>query len=79
MEDLRRIIIPLGAEDRTYEINGVSYIVASRFTPLKIKDEDTTAADRVCRYCEIYSADLIESENTYILDCECVSAAGKEE
>ena len=41
-------IVGVGMEDRNYTINGVTYVVSSRFAPTRIKEKcEPTLSDRL--------------------------------
>ncbi len=66
--------------DREYVVNGVRYIVASRFLPFRPKKEAPVfLRDRLDHYLTTNTAELTCAENRSTLNAECVCAAvGKE-
>lgn len=66
--------------DREYVVNGVRYIVASRFLPFRPKMEAPVfLRDRLDHYLTTNTAELTCAEDRSTLNAECVCAAvGKE-
>ena len=66
--------------DREYVVNGVRYIVASRFLPFRPKMEAPVfLRDRLDHYLTTNTAELTCAEDRSTLNPECVCAAvGKE-
>ena len=66
--------------DREYVVNGVRYIVASRFLPFRPKKEAPVfLRDRLDHYLTTNTAELTCAEDRSTLNVECVCAAvGKE-
>ena len=67
-------------EDREYIVNGVRYIVASRFLPFRPKKESPIfLKDRLEHHLTAFAAELTAEAEPYTIDAECVcSAVGKE-
>ena len=76
-----RWIVGGGMDDRSYTINGVRYIVSSRFAPTSIKERrDPTLSDRLHSYIGSGFAKLTISGQTDMIDDEyACSAAGEED
>ena len=72
-------LVSFGSEEHEYTVNGVRYIVSSRFEPIQVRDKTPTLTDRIGEHLENAIADLIKNDDECILDDECVSAAGKED
>ena len=68
-----------GGERQVYEVNGVRYIVSSRFQPLKPKEKKVTLKTRVSEYLQSELAELMPTDNDVTIMQECVSTAGKED
>ena len=68
-----------GGERQVYEVNGVRYIVSSRFQPLKPKEKKVTLKTRVGEYLQSELAELMPTDNNVTIMQECVSTAGKED
>lgn len=66
--------------DREYVVNGVQYIVASRYLPFRPKKEAPAfLRDRLNHYLSTNTAELTCAEDRSTLNAECVCAAvGKE-
>ena len=66
--------------DREYVVNGVRYIVASRFLPFRPKKEAPVfLRDRLDHYLTTNTAELTDKTEPFTLNAECVCAAvGKE-
>ena len=67
-------------EDREYVVNGVRYIVASRFLPFRPKKEQPVfLRDRLEHHLTAYAAELTAEAEPSTIDPECVcTAVGKE-
>ena len=76
-----RWIVGVGMEDRSYTINGVKYVVSSRFAPTRIKEKsEPTLSDRLHSYIGSGFAKLTIMGQTDIIDDEyACSAAGEED
>ncbi|MEE1321768.1 MAG: hypothetical protein UHM85_09620 [Acutalibacteraceae bacterium] len=71
-------VVPMEPEE--YVINGVKYIVESRFAPIKIKDTEPTLKERFAKTITSDFVCLTENTDTDILDTNYVcSTAGKED
>ena len=68
----------LGAPARSYVVNGVTYQVGSRFTPIDFKAEkqkEKTVFDRVCHYLNNDFADLTDAVANRKMESEYVCPA----
>ena len=67
-------------QDQEYVVNGVRYIVASRFLPFRPKKEAPVfLRDRLDHYLTTNTAELTDKTKPFTLNAECVCAAvGKE-
>ena len=76
-----RWIVGVGMEDRSYTINGVKYVVSSRFAPPRIKEKcEPTLSDRLHSYIGSGFAKLTIMGQTDMIDDEyACSAAGEED
>ena len=76
-----RWIVGVGMEDRSYTINGVKYVVSSRFAPTRIKEKcEPTLSDRLHSYIGSGFAKLTIMRQTDMIDGEhACSAAGEED
>jgi len=74
-------IVGVGMEDRSYTINGVKYVVSSRFAPTSIKEKrEPTLSDRLHSHIGSGFAKLNIPRQTDIIDDEyACSAAGEED
>lgn len=77
MNDIR-FIIGLGSGEHEYTVNGVRYIVTSKFIPLDFKNFKDTLADAIEKYINNDLAEWTDEENCSKIDAECVSTAGEE-
>ena len=71
----------LGAKERSYAVNGVTYQVGSRFTPIDFKAKkrnEKTVFDRVCHYLNNGFADLTDAGANRKMEAEYVCPAAKE-
>ena len=71
----------LGAPERSYVVNGVTYQVGSRYTPIDFKakkQKEKTVFDRVCHYLNNDFADLTDAGADYKMESEYVCPAAKE-
>lgn len=71
----------LGAPERSYVFNGVTYQVGSRFTPLDSKAKkqaEKSIYDRVCHYLQSDFADLTISGADRKMESEYVCPAAVE-
>ena len=71
----------LGAPERSYVVNGVTYQVGSRFTLLDCKAKKQTEKsifDRVCHYLQSDFVDLTISNAGRKMESEYVCPAAKE-
>ena len=68
-----------GKGRQVYEVNGVRYIVSSRFQPLKPREKKVTLKTRVGEYLQSELAELMPTDNDVTIMQECVSSAGKED
>ena len=78
MKDMK-ILQSFGCGKQISEVNGVKYIVSSRFQPLNPKTELVTLDDRIGKYLESELADLMHCQDGDIIDAERVLTAGKED
>ena len=74
-----KMLRAFGEGKQEYVVNGVRYIVSSRFQPLKPKAEIITLKNRMCQYLGNELAESIPTDNSATIVGECVSTAGKEE
>lgn len=74
-----KLLKPFGAGKQVYMVNGVRYIVSSRFQPMKPKAESPTMGERIGKYLESELADLIPTDLSDTIAEECVPTAGKED
>ena len=76
-----RWIVGVGMEDRSYIVNGVKYVVSSRFTPTRIKEKcEPTLSDRLHSFIGSGFAKLtIPGQTDIICDEYACSAAGEED
>ncbi len=76
-----RWIVGVGMEDRSYTINGVKYVVSSRFAPTRIKEKcEPTLSDRLHSYIGSGFAKLTIMGQTDMINNEyACSAAGEED
>lgn len=67
-------------QDQEYVVNGVRYIVASRFLPFHPKKEQPIfLRDRLEHHLTAYAAELTAGAETFTMASECVcTAVGKE-
>ena len=74
-------IVGVGMEDRSYIINGVTYVVSSRFTPISMKEpHKPTLAEKLHSFIGSGFAKLTIPGQTDIIDDEyACSAAGEED
>ncbi len=74
-------IVGVGMEDRSYTVNGVKYVVSSRFAPTRIKEKrEPTLSDRLHSYIGSGFAKLtIMGQTDIIADEYACSAAGEED
>ncbi len=74
-------IVGIGMEDHEYCINGVRYVVSSRYAPTeRILDGEPTLSDKLKSYLGGDFADLtIQAEDDTVNDEYACSAAGKED
>ena len=75
----RVLLQSFGNSRQVYEVNGVRYIVSSRFQPLKPKEKKVTLKTRVGEYLQSELAELMPTDNDVTIMQECVSTAGKED
>ena len=71
----------LGAPARSYVVNGVTYLVGSRYTPVDFKakkQKEKTVFDRVCHYLNNAFADLTDAGSNCKMESEYVCPAAKE-
>ena len=71
----------LGAPARSYVVNGVTYHVGSRYTPIDFKakkQKEKTPFDRVCHYLNNDFTDLTEADANRKMESEYVCPAAKE-
>lgn len=71
----------LGAKERSYAVNGVTYQVGSRFKPIDFKakkQKEKTVFDRVCHYLNSDFADLTDTGANRKMESEYVCPAAKE-
>ena len=74
-------IVGVGLEDRSYTVNGVKYVVSSRFAPTNITEKcEPTLSDRLHSYIGSGFAKLtIPRQTDIIADEYACSAAGEED
>lgn len=74
-------IVGIGMEERSYTVNGVKYVVSSRFAPTNITEKcEPTLSDRLHSYIGSGFAKLTIMGQTDIIDDEyACSAAGEED
>ena len=68
----------LGAPARSYMVNGVTYLVGSRYAPIDFKtkkQKDKTVFDRVCHYLNNDFADLTNAGANCKMESEYVCPA----
>ena len=73
-------IFGLGASDRSYAVNGVTYQVGSRFAPIDFKakkQKEKTVFDRVCHYLNSDFADLTDTGANRKMESEYVCPAAR--
>ena len=75
----RVLLQSFGNSRQVYEVNGVRYIVSSRFQPLKPREKKVTLKTRVGEYLQSELAELMPTDNDVTIMQECVSTAGKED
>ena len=71
----------LGAPARSYVVNGVTYLVGSRYTPVDFKakkQKEKTVFDSVCHYLNNAFADLTDAGSNCKMESEYVCPAAKE-
>ena len=71
----------LGAPERSYVVNGVTYQVGSRYAPMEFKakkQKEKTAFDRVCHYLQSDFADLTITDADRKMESEYVCPAAEE-
>ena len=71
----------LGAPARSYVVNGVTYQVGSRYTPIDFKtkkQKENTVFDRVCHYLKNDFADLTDAGANRKMESEYVCPAAVE-
>ena len=76
-----RWIVGVGMEDRSYTVNGVKYVMSSRFAPARIKEKcEPTLSNRLHSFIGSDFAKLTIMGQTDIVNDEYVcSDAGEEE
>ena len=76
-----RWIVGVGMEDRSYTINGVTYVVSSRFAPTSMKEtRKPTLAEKLHSFIGSGFAKLTIMGQTDMMDGEYTcSAAGEED
>ena len=74
-------IVGIGSEDHEYVINGVKYIVSSRYAPTVVNSEgEHTLSDRLKNYVKSDFSDLTETGSDCMLGDEyAFSTAGEED
>ena len=74
-------IVGIGPEDHCYTINGVKYVVSSRYAPTKIRGKwEPTLSNRIASFIGSGFANLTISEQTNMISEEyACSAAGEED
>lgn len=79
--DSNCFVVGVGCEDHSYTINGVKYIVSSRFAPTKIeKKREPTLSDKLQSFIGSGFAKLtIPGQTDIISDEYACSAAGEED
>lgn len=71
----------LGAKERSYAVNDVTYQAGSRFTPIDFKakkQKEKTVFDRVCHYLNYGFADLTDTVANRKMESEYVCPAAEE-
>ena len=74
-----KFFIGIGDGEHEYTVNGVKYIVSSRFKPLDFKNIKDTLTDTIEKYIKNDLADLTDLDKGSTMNTECVSTAGKED
>ena len=74
-----RFIIGIGQGEHEYTVNGVKYIVNSKFKQVDFKNFKDTLTEVIGKYIQNDLAEWTNDENGGKIDTECVSTAGKEE
>ena len=74
-----RFIVGVGTDDHEYTVNGVRYIVSSRFKPFNSKCIKDTFTETIEKYIKSDFAEWTNNQNGGIMNTECVSTAGKED
>ncbi|MBE7009828.1 MAG: hypothetical protein E7422_12100 [Ruminococcaceae bacterium] len=74
-------IVGIGTDEHEYVVNGVRYIVSTRYAPTALDGEgEHTLSDRLKNYVSSDLSDLTESGGEGMLEDEyAFSAAGKED
>ncbi len=74
-------IVGIGPEEHSYTINGVKFVVSSRYAPTKIKEKlEPTLSNRIASFIGSGFANLTIPEQTNMISEEyACSAAGEEE
>lgn len=71
----------LGAPARSYMVNGVTYLVGSRYAPIDFKtkkQKEKTVFDRVCHYLNNDFTDLTDAGANCNMESEYVCPAAEE-
>lgn len=71
----------LGAPERSYVVNGVTYQVGSRYAPIDFKtkkQKEKTVFDRICHYLNNDFADLTDTGVYRKMESEYVCPAAEE-
>ena len=71
-------IIGIGDGEHEYTVNGVKYIVSSRFKQFDLRTIEDTLTERIEKYIKNDIAHWTDKPNGSKIDTECVSTAGKE-
>ena len=73
-----KFIIGIGDGEHQYTVNGVKYIVSSRFKKFDFNNIKDTLTERIEKYIKNDIAHLTDNLSGSKIDAECVSTAGKE-
>ena len=79
---MTNFIVGFGADDHIYTVNGVRYVVQSRYTPVNFRnpEQNTRINSRIEKYLTSDFAELPIMKSDGNIDCEYVYlAAGKED
>ena len=74
-------LVGLGASERSYVVNGVTYLVESRYTPIDFKakkQKEKSVYERICHYLQSEFADLTIAGANRKMESEYVCPAAEE-